>query len=141
MSNEIDAHLREIARIHENVLTPTDVCAKLVQWGAVANITYGTSLHNVVVSKSDLLGRLLYGKEKGPSQTRCPVHKGIWSGCHYKWPGAKWSNGKPIETGQMEQEWYDAGCRCFQHRGSNCTTGWNPDEYCCLTDFGEWEKV
>ena len=99
-------------------VTPDLICGKLIAWAEAAGLPTTT------VSKSDLLGRLLYGDERGPSQTPCPVHKGKWSGCHFGWP-----NEKPMD--RTLREWWDAGCRCATHKGSNCTTGWNPDEHCC----------
>jgi len=82
----------------------------------------------MAITKSCLLDRVLYHHEQ-PSQTPCPVHKGIWAGCHVGWPGQLWSDGKPVEIDTMLQEWHDAGCRCHLH-SCGCTTGWNPDEHC-----------
>lgn len=110
-------------------LEPIDVCNALAQW-AVA-----TGQPTTLISKSDLLSRLIYGRERGPSQTPCPVHQGKWSGCHVGWPGQEWQSADgtaPIDTEPKLQEWWDAGCRCATHTGSSCTTGWNPDEHCCL---------
>ena len=88
----------------------------------------------LVVGKSCLLDRMIYGGEK-PSQTPCPVHQGRWSGIHAGWPGYRlWrdSENGPVDEGPSPvskqcQEWYDAGCRCFQH-SCGCTTGWQPEE-------------
>lgn len=80
------------------------------------------------IEKSCLLDRVLYNGEK-PSRTPCPVHQGLWSGCHIGWPGQKWNDGRPVEESSQCREWYDAGCRCFLH-SCGCTTGWNPDEHC-----------
>lgn len=106
-----------------------DVCEKLAAWADVA----GVGRHAVV--KSDLLHRLIYGGERAPSKTPCPVHKGTWSGCHSGWPGDQWRDVAgiltPVKVEPKLQEWWDAGCRCATHKGSSCTTGWNPDEHCC----------
>lgn len=111
------------------------ICGLLADWAEVAGIG------RLAVEKSDLLCRLLYGGERGPSRTPCPVHLGKWSGCHWGWPGSTWvgidaASGerttRPMETEPRLQEWWDAGCRCATHKGSSCTTGWNPDENCCL---------
>ena len=88
---------------------------------------------DVLISKSCLLDRMLYCGEK-PSQTPCPVHKGVWSGVHLGWPNTFWTNFKtgektPVEVSEQCREWYDAGCRCFQHQ-CGCTTGWQPDKHC-----------
>ena len=85
----------------------------------------------LAITKSCLLDRVLNHHEQ-PSQTLCPVHKGLWAGVHAGWPGQLWSDGRPIEIDPMLQEWHDAGCRCHLH-SCGCTTGWNPDEHCgCL---------
>lgn len=125
------------------------ICIKLAKWAEVARVqteeSNGTVMHGpLAVSKSDLLNRLIYGNEAGPSMTPCPVHQGRWSGCHAGWPGSTWvgidpeTNKKgewPMEVNERLQEWWDAGCRCATHRGSTCTTGWNPDAACgCLPD-------
>ena len=116
-------------------LEPLDICNVLVQWAKAADVESPRAGKGyLAVGKSDLLGRLIYGRERGPSQTPCPVHKGKWSGCHFGWPGSTWQNAKgsvPADIDPMLQEWWDAGCRCATHRGSSCTTGWNPDENCC----------
>lgn len=80
------------------------------------------------ITKSCLLDRVLYHGER-PSQTPCPVHRGIWSGCHLGWPGQKWSDGRAVEESLQLRSWFDAGCRCFLH-GCGCTTGWQPDDHC-----------
>ncbi len=83
------------------------------------------------IDKSCLLSRTMYCGEK-PSQTPCPVHKGRWSGINFGWPGAKYSDGRPAEESKLCREYYDKGCRCYQHK-CGCTTGWQPDEHCgCL---------
>lgn len=82
----------------------------------------------LMISKSCLLDRVIYGGEK-PSKTPCPVHNGRWIGCHFGWPGTKLANGDPVQEDPMLRKWYDAGCRCFMH-GCGCTTGWQPDEHC-----------
>lgn len=78
----------------------------------------------LLISKSCLLDRLIHGGE-APSSMPCPVHKGHWSGIHLGWPGQRWSNGTPVEESAQCREWFDAGCRCFQHY-CGCTTGWQP---------------
>lgn len=81
-------------------------------------------LRMFAIGKSCLLHRMVYCGEE-PSTVPCPVHKGKWSGCHFGWPGQKWSNGKLVEESKQCREWYDAGCCCFQH-ACGCTTGWQP---------------
>lgn len=115
---------------------PLDVCNALTQWAIAADVDSPRAGNGgLAIYKSDLLGRLLYGKEAGPSQTPCPVHKGTWSGCHSGWPGQEWRHidgtVTPMDVEPRLQEWRDAGCRCSMHKGSSCTTGWNPDEHCC----------
>lgn len=139
MSNTIKAtavavHGREPRTVES--LTPGEVCGKLTAWAEVAGVSSARGNGALAVVKSDLLSRMIYAGEN-PSQTPCPVHKGVWSGCHFAWPGAKWVktvDGKrhemPVEVEPMLQEWWDAGCRCATHQGSSCTTGWNPDEHC-----------
>lgn len=113
------------------------VCAKLAEWAKVADVESpraGTGA--LAIHKSDLLNRLIRGDERGPSRTPCPVHKGRWQGCDFGWPGQMWyhvdgSAPTPVEVNPRLQEYWDAGCRCATHKGSACTTGWNPDEYCC----------
>ena len=80
------------------------------------------------IGKSCLLDRVIHRGEK-PSQTPCPVHKGIWSGIQFGWPGSKWSDGTPMKESPHLRAWVDAGCRCSMHR-CGCTTGWQPDEHC-----------
>ena len=91
------------------------------------------------IEKSCLLSRLIHGGEQ-PSQTPCPVHKGVWSGIDRGWPGGvqralvdhdghKAGDTWPAEVLPERQADYDAGCRCFQH-SCGCTTGWNPDSAC-----------
>jgi hypothetical protein len=121
-------------------LEPIDVCNALAQWAEVAEVQNRESKGRASVSKSDLLGRLIYGGENGPSKTPCPVHKGVWSGCHGFWPSAIVTSARdgrvverviqPEEVDAQLQEWWDAGCRCATHKGSSCTTGWNPDAAC-----------
>lgn len=115
---------------------PISICGKLADWAEVAGIG------RLAVTKSDLLSRLIHGGEHGPSRTPCPVHQGKWSGCHFGWPGSVWvsidagtgeKTERPMEVEPHLQVWWDAGCRCATHKGSSCTTGWNPDENCCLT--------
>jgi hypothetical protein len=114
---------------------PLDICNALAQWAGVANVSSEAGNGYLAVMKSDLLHRLIYGGERGPSKTPCPVHKGKWSGCDFGWPGSEWVNAKgertPVDVSPRLQEAVDAGCRCATHKGSGCTTGWNPDEFCC----------
>jgi hypothetical protein len=116
-------------------LTPEQVCSRLAAWAKVAGVSSPfVGDGDLAVWKSDLLSRLIYGKEKGPSHTPCPVHKGKWVGCHFGWPGATWvrADGTEIaaEVDPRLQDWWDRGCRCATHNGSSCTTGWNPDDNC-----------
>lgn len=117
---------------------PLDICNALAAWAEVANVdSPRAGSGRLAVCKSDLLNRLIYGGERGPSQTPCPVHQGHWTGCHSGWPGSEWvgvGRSWAMEVDPRLQEWWDAGCRCSTHRGSNCTTGWNPDAHCCLGD-------
>lgn len=124
-------------------------CASLDEWAALMiaaaepGDTFAQSWQSVrlQISKSCLLDRVLYGGEK-PSKTPCPVHKGKWSGCHFAWPGAQWTNVKtgertPAEVDATLQQWLDDGCRCAMHKGCGCTTGWQPDENCgCIATTG-----
>jgi hypothetical protein len=82
----------------------------------------------LAIKKSCLLDRMINCGEQ-PSKTKCPVHQGIWTGCHLGWPGQQWSDGTPVRESRGLREWYDAGCRCFLHK-CGCTTGWQPDEAC-----------
>lgn len=120
---------------------PLDVCNALAAWAKAADVVSPRAGAGVLaVVKSDLLNRLVYGGERGPSQTPCPVHKGTWQGCHFGWPGSQWRHVDgtvtPAAVDQTLQGWWDAGCRCATHKGSSCTTGWNPDEHCCLDSRG-----
>ena len=120
------AHPEHDDQMTEVVREPLDICDILAQWASAADVASpraGTGW--LAVGKSDLLARLVYGGERGPSQTPCPVHKGHWAGVHFGWPG---SGG---EESEMLRKWWDAGCRCATHKGSAGTTGWNPDEHCC----------
>jgi hypothetical protein len=83
------------------------------------------------VSKSCLLDRM-FNLDLKPSQTKCPVHQGRWSGIQWGWPGQEWvdiktGDRRPMDVPESLQRDFDAGCRCFKH-GCGCTTGWNPDE-------------
>ncbi len=130
------------------MIKPEEICEKLTLWAEAAGIRsridvveWGLTGHEgaVVVAKSDLLLRMIYAGEM-PSVTKCPVHKGVWSGIHMGWPetfAAAYGMEDAaviIEDGPMLQGWYDEGCRCFQHRGSQATTGWQPDEACGCID-------
>jgi len=121
-------------------MAPAAVCAALYEWALVAGVASAAGTSTLAVTKSDLLSRLIYGGERGPSRTPCPVHKGKWSGCDFGWPFQEWvdASGKrtPVEIDPRIQAWMDAGCRCAMHKGSHCTTGWNPDEHCCLEPVG-----
>lgn len=118
--------------------SPDRFCRKMREWAALTinaeRILNGKSFARawqeveLAISKSCLLSRTLYGGES-PSQTPCPVHKGRWSGIHIGWPNTHWHDGTPMKETAMCREWYDAGCRCFQH-GCGCTTGWNVDAAC-----------
>ena len=112
-----------------------DPCAALALWAEVAEVVSPRGgAGSLAVVKSDLLNRLIYGGERGPSKTPCPVHKGVWSGCHIGWPGSVWRGAggveEPMEVSPVLQKAWDEGCRCATHRGSSCTTGWQPDEHC-----------
>ena len=107
---------------------PLVVCNAIAQWAEVAGVTTAAGSGAIAVARSDLLKRLVYGGEAGPSQTPCPVHKGIWSGTD------SGIAGEPPDP-RLQALW-DAGCRCATHKGSAYTTGWNPDRYCCATDAG-----
>ena len=124
-----------ILAIEAEARAPLGICNALAQWAGVANVSSDAGTGYLAVMKSDLLHRLIYGGERGPSQTPCPVHKGKWSGCDFGWPGSEWVNAKgertPVDISPRLQEAVDAGCRCATHKGSGCTTGWNPDEFCC----------
>ncbi len=70
----------------------------------------------IIVHKSCLFDRIVYHGEHA-SQTKCPVHKGVWSGLYLL------EGGKELEA---------AGCTCWKHK-CGCMTGWNVDEHCgCL---------
>lgn len=136
-----------MAQVSERLLRPGEVCRMLREWAQTRGVVVSRGVQGelkgeqlyLAISKSCLLDRMVYGGER-PSKTPCPVHKGVWSGCHLGWPGQQWrvlaeyDGHKPGERIPMEESaylraWYDAGCRCFQHR-CGCTTGWNPDEHC-----------
>lgn len=131
-------------RVDYRALSAEEICSRLSAWAEAARATTpGAGIGAVAVTKSDLLGRLIQGGEKAPSQTPCPVHNGRWSGCDTGWPGSSVvrvdfetgaSMEEPAEVDPRLQEWWDAGCRCATHRGSRCTTGWNPDEACGCVD-------
>jgi hypothetical protein len=108
-----------------------EYCEKLELWAREHSGLSDEVIREVYskVHKSCLLDRMLNCGEN-PSKTPCPVHKGIWSGCHVGWPNQTWgSNNQPIPESQMLRVWYDAGCRCYKHK-CGCTTGWLPDEAC-----------
>lgn len=111
---------------------PETFCDRMDEWATLkqGDDHFNECWHYVrlMISKSCLLSRTLYGGER-PSKTECPVHKGKWAGIHHGWPDTKWSDGSPVKESPKLREWYDAGCRCFQH-GCGCTTGWQPDEHC-----------
>ena len=75
------------SRREYNVHEPLDVCNTIAQWAEVAGVTTAAGSGWITVCRSDLLKRLVYGGEAGPSQTPCPVHNGVWSGLHSGWPG------------------------------------------------------
>ena len=121
-----------------------EVCAKLIAWATAAGATTAAGRGPDAVGRSDLLKRLLHGGEWGHSETPCPVHKGRRSGMTGPWPGravVRIETDGTVSTRVATfdecdvtvQEWWSAGCRCATHRGSNCTTGWQPDIACgCL---------
>lgn len=127
---EAEEMLKQISEHYNTVVLPVDqYCAKFYEWAKLLQKQHpevATTLG--LISKSCLFARTVYGGEK-PSQTPCPVHKGVWSGCHVGWPGQKWSSGTAVTSSSTLQAWYDAGCRCFQHK-CGCTTGWQPDSFC-----------
>lgn len=133
--------LKELSDYYKQPVLPvSEYCSKFYEWVDLY-LKGGNDFHEtptISVEKSCLLDRLLYCGEN-PSQTPCPVHKGMWSGCHGPWPGQFLIN---LRSGEkylanpdpVLQQWYDEGCRCFQHR-CGCTTGWQPDEHCgCLKE-------
>lgn len=135
------------------MMTPKQICERLAAWAEVAGIhgriestgVESESVGALVVAKSDLLLRMIYAGEM-PSQTKCPVHKGVWSGMHLGWPGtfaAAYAEKDAVvaEVDPMLLVWYDEGCRCFQHRGSQATTGWQPDEACGCVVRAEGETL
>lgn len=129
------------------------LCVRLREWAEAAKVTSPRitalpvhtgqePMYALTVSKSDLLGRIIFAGER-PSQTKCPVHLGVWSGCHGPWPTWESRSAKGVEKvyaledcEPMLQGWYNAGCRCWSHRGSSCTTGWQPDPACGCLAFG-----
>jgi hypothetical protein len=131
----------------ENKLNDPEVfCEKLDEWADLVSNKESSRIGDpkkfreawqtvrLAISKSCLLSRTIYHNEK-PSQTPCPVHKGVWSGIHLGWPNTFWydiktgEKSRPIKESPQLREWYDAGCRCFQH-SCQCTSGWNPDIHC-----------
>lgn len=76
-------------RVEYGALSAEEICSRLSAWAEAARATTpGAGTGAVAVTKSDLLGRLIRGGEKAPSQTPCPVHNGQWSGCDTGWPGS-----------------------------------------------------
>jgi len=88
----------------DQVLTAHEFCEALRTWSEVGHafITQMTGYGSreqpfdgarffLAASKSSLLGRLLYGREKLRT-TPCPECKGIWSGCGLSCPcrGCGW---------------------------------------------------
>lgn len=122
-------------------MKPSEFCKRFQQWAEIMNkkepkdsgphsFFYLWHKINHFINKSCLLDRLIYQGE-GISQTPCPVHKGVWQGVHFDWPGKVPAN----EVNPRLQEAYDAGCRCFLHK-CGCTTGWNVDTHCgCIQTF------
>lgn len=88
----------------------------------------------IVIPKSNLLARLLYGGEKLRT-TPCPVHCGTWSGVPFPaaWFKADLS-GNPYYCGCQGTGWLPEGVEprptvVFTERGcSNC--GWKPPSTC-----------
>jgi hypothetical protein len=143
-SNMTDEEAKDLLRKlseHYNcpVMPVNEYCANLREWAHLIDLRDNDAKQRddfrqieLSISKSCLLNRTIYCGEK-PSQTPCPVHEGRWTGLHCGWPGSTWSNGEEMEESPQLREWYDAGCRCYQHR-CGCTTGWQPDIHCgCLT--------
>lgn len=107
--------------------------ANLMERASSKDFKKSRDIIELAITKSCLLNRMIDNGEQ-PSQTPCPVHKGKWSGIHIGWPGTfltSFTTGEktPVEVSGQCREWYDKGCRCFQH-SCGCTTGWQPDEYC-----------
>jgi hypothetical protein len=128
-AKEMLEKLRE--HFHTPVRPVDQYCDAFYSWASVTGrMEINDSFRQVelAIRKSCLLDRLVYCGEK-LSKTPCPVHKGKWSGCHFGWPGKKWSNGTLVKVEKMLQDWHDQGCRCYLH-GCGCTTGWQPDENC-----------
>ena len=73
--------------------------------------------------------------------TSLPYSMVRWSGLAAGWPGEiqvrlAADGSSELVPAEVDPELLAAraaGCRCSTHRGSNCTTGWNPDEHCCGT--------
>ena len=129
------------------MLKPEQICEKLAAWAAAVGIeSRAGAVGALVTTKSDLLMRMIYADEK-LSVTKCPVHRGLWSGMHLGWPGtfaAAYAEKDSVvaEVDPILQVWYDEGCRCFQHKGSQATTGWQPDEACgCVDPKRDAEEV
>lgn len=114
------------SRRERSMSEPLDVCNAIGQWAEVAGVTTAAGPGAMAVGRSDLLKRLVYGGEAGPSETPCPVHRGVWSGLD---SGSTGEHADP-----RAQALWDAGCRCGTHRGSAFATGWNPDRHCCAPD-------
>lgn len=124
---------------------PTAVCSAIRKWAQLmteAKREYSTddarefddawrTIH-LGITKSCLLDRMIYGGEQ-PSQTKCPVHNGKWSGCfvmdRLRAPMSA-AEARIREHPEWEgKSWHDVGCRCMLHT-CGCATGWNPDEHC-----------
>lgn len=102
LSSEDAEQLRKKLCEHhrDQVLTVGEFCSILRQWSSVAGVFIAEMMGRkrrsfeaeepikpfdaegifLAASKSSLLGRMIYGKEKVRTQP-CPTHKGVWSGC------------------------------------------------------------
>ncbi len=88
--------LRQLEQHYGQPVMPVEsYCAALKIWAAIIvennrtsllkyghGSTYFHVLNDVIrdITKSNLLGRLIYGKQKLRTR-KCPTHEGRWSGC------------------------------------------------------------
>ena len=86
----VEALLKDLSdHFKEPVMPIGRYCDALRTWQRVnvesgnpdrKRITDATSIVFLAIAKSNLLARLLYDNE--PLRTeKCPIHKGVWSGC------------------------------------------------------------
>jgi hypothetical protein len=88
------------AHYRDQVLTVKEFCSIFREWSKVAGVFIAEMLGHrrrlgeselrpepfdaegifLAASKSDLLGRMIYGREKLRTKP-CPTHQGTWSGC------------------------------------------------------------